>query len=151
MYLYMISWGVTFRLSTVCCWKERTNSANTVRILILVRKLSLEMFLAKDLGMHWRKLKEDIKSEKLFFKNKLKRYWKIITRVWLLHSFYLTFLATAGKVEFVSIARCDRWSTAIPRLSFLNWLLSSSFWTSFISTTSFTNSCLAWLKQNNAN
>lgn len=59
-------------------------------------------------------------------------------------SHYLCFLATSCKVEFSCIARCERWSTAIPRLSFLKRLSSSSDSMSSISTSSFTNSYLAW-------
>lgn len=58
MYLYMISWVPSRPFSTVCCWNVCTKSANTRRILIFVRKLLLEMCLAKDLGMQSKKLKE---------------------------------------------------------------------------------------------
>lgn len=58
MYLYMISSVHRLPRSTVCCWKDRTKSLNTRWILSLVRKLSLEMCLAKDLGTQSRKLKK---------------------------------------------------------------------------------------------
>lgn len=71
MYLYMISSVHRLPRSTVCCWKDRTKSLNTRWILSLVRKLSLEMCLAKDLGTQSRKLKKN------------KRYSDIIWTYWL--------------------------------------------------------------------
>lgn len=58
MYLYMISWMPSRPLSIVCCWNVRIKSANTRLILIFVRKLSLEICLAKDLGMQSKKLEK---------------------------------------------------------------------------------------------
>lgn len=58
-YLYMTSWEPSLPGPTVCCWKLRTNSANTRRIRNLVRKLSLAMWREKERGMQRRKLQEN--------------------------------------------------------------------------------------------
>lgn len=58
--------------------------------------------------------------------------------------FYLTFPETSCKEESVCTARYERWSTAIPKLSFLKRFSSSSDSMSSNWVTSLTNSYLAW-------